>query len=206
MTEGDVFRSASGLIGMAVLSRSSGNKLGEVDDLLVDPASGELLGLGVRRDDSLLGVVGCRDVHSFGKDAVMVADDESLIPSDGVPWAAAPLAGRDLTGANVVTEGGTLLGQVAAVYFLVGAPPPPAFYEVRESLLDKLLGRGLFIPASAARALSDDARRLIVPEGVAGRAAASLEELSSRLLSPSDDRRVVVRSHNPDDEDETLVR
>jgi hypothetical protein len=66
---------------------------------------------------------------------------------------------------------------VATIYVHL-APPPLAAYEVRESLLDRLLGRGLFIPAALGRALSDAAERIIVPEESSRTAAASLEELA----------------------------
>lgn len=73
------------------------------------------------------------------------------------------------------------------------APPPLAVYEVRESLLDKLLGRGLFIPASLGRALSDDAERIIVPEDTSRTTTASLEELAAGRLAALIEEETVVR-------------
>ena len=109
--------------------------------------------------------------------------NSDFIPSAETPLAEAPCAKRDVAGSRVVTEGGTLLGQVANVYVHL-APPPLVAYEVRESLLDKLLGRGLFIPAALGRALSRDSQRIIVPEDASRTAAASLEELAGGRARP----------------------
>lgn len=192
MAVADNMESADALIGMAVLSRVTGNKLGEVHDLILDPVRGSLLGLWVRSPGGALDVMDYREVYNFGRDAVMAVDDDSVIPSAETPLAEAPCVKRDVAGARVVTEGGTLLGQVANVYVHL-APPPLVAYEVRESLLDKLLGRGLFIPASLGRALSHDAQRIIVPEGASHTAAASLEELAGGPLAALIDEETVVR-------------
>lgn len=187
--------SADTLIGMSVLSRVTGNKLGEVHDLILDPIRGELLGLWVRTTDSALRVMDYREVYSFGRDAVMAAGDDSVSPTEDTRLTAAPCAKRDINGARVVTEGGTLLGQVANIYLHL-APPPLAVYEVRESLLDKLLGRGLYIPAALGRALSDDAARIIVPEETSRAAAASLEELAGGPLASLIEEGTVVRGRD----------
>jgi hypothetical protein len=99
---------------------------------------------------------------------------------------------RDVARVKVVTEGGTLLGQVANVYVHLVWPPLVA-YEVRESLLDKLLGRGLFIPASVGRALSHDSQRIIVPDDATRAAAASLEELAGGPRAALIEDETVVR-------------
>jgi hypothetical protein len=81
---------------------------------------------------------------------------------------------------------------VANVYVHLVWPPLVA-YEVRESLLDKLLGRGLFIPAVLGRALSHDSQRIIVPEDAPHTAAASLEELAGGPLAALIEEETVVR-------------
>jgi uncharacterized protein YrrD len=192
MAVADNLQLADALIGMPVLSRVTGNKLGEVHDLILDPMRGELLGLWVRMPDGALDVMDYREVFSFGRDAVMAIGDDSVIPSAQTPLAEAPCVRRDIAGARVVTEGGTLLGQVANVYVHLTAPPLLA-YEVRESLLDKLLGRGLFISASVGRALSHDSQRIIVPEETGRLGAASLEELAGGRLAELIADETVVR-------------
>ena len=204
MTVSGNIHAMDSLIGVAVLSRATGNKLGLVDDLIVDPISGALLGLTVQTQKGDPGVLDYLDISSFGQDAVMANNDDSVVPLEGSQLGQQPRAKHNLKGAKVVTEGGNLLGHVANVFIHL-AQPALAIYEVRESLLDKLLGHELFIPASLGLALSDGAERIIVPDETAEHAADSLETLATRLFPMHIPPGVTVRSKDVDDE-ETLVR
>jgi uncharacterized protein YrrD len=204
MAESDNIHAMGALIGVAVLSRSTGNTLGQIDDLIVDPTQGMLLGLIVRTQDTARHVLEYLDISSFGPDAVMADNDDSVKPLEGNQLAYQPLAKQNLRGAKVVTEGGKLLGLVANLFVHL-APPPLVIYEIRESLIDKLLGRELFIPASFGLALSDNAERIIVPDETALNPAHTLEALANNLFATQASPGVTVSSRRPADE-ETLVR
>jgi uncharacterized protein YrrD len=133
------------LIGKTVLSRETANKLGQVHDLLANPVKGVLCGLAVQMMDQSLCLIDYQAIHSFGPDAVMVNSDSSVITVEDSPLKAAPLA--TLIGTKVITEGGKLLGQIANIYIHL-AQESLLFYEVRSSLLDKVLGHALYFPAS----------------------------------------------------------
>lgn len=183
------------LIGRAVLSRSTANKVGQVHDLIVDAAKGELSGLVVQMPDESLRSVEYNGIYSFGPDAVMVNSDESAVPAEDSPLKALPLAKHNLIGVNVVTEGGKLLGQIANVYIRL-AETLLLIYEVRSSILDKLLGHSLYFPATNSRAISDDFSRIVVSEDTAEGADNSLDALEARLFGPpkEEDPVVIVRS------------
>ncbi len=185
------------LIGMTILSRATGNMLGKVDDLIVDPVKGTLVGLMVQAPDGSSRVLDYHEISSFGQDAVMAHSDSSVVLPEEGQSVGQPRAKSDLVEAKIITEGGKLLGQVANVFIHL-APPPLAIYEVRESVLDKLLGRGLFILASLGRALSDDAERIIVPNETPEKSADSLETLATREIAPLVEEETLVREHNGD--------
>ena len=189
------------LIGKTILSRSTGNKLGQVQDLFVDPIKGLLLGLTIQMSNNGVGGIGYNEIYSFGQDAVMVNTDESVQPlADG--WLQNHSHAKHLIGTKIITDGGKLLGQIANVYIQL-APLPLVIYEVRESLLDKLLGRGFFIPASVGSALSDDAERIVIPSDTTLNAASSLEALTAQTQSAIPDDFVSVQTW---EEEETMVR
>lgn len=193
----DNLRSVDGLVGMTILSRATGNKLGNVYDLIIDPVKGVLLGLAARGVDEALRVVERDEIYSFGADAVMVNTDDSLLSLEETNLTGVPLAKKNIAGARIVTESGTLLGQVANIYLYAFAPHL-LFYEVRESLLDKLLGRSLFIPASAGQALSDDAERIVVPDDTPKTGADSLDSLARAHLAPFiEDETVLATNRAP---------
>lgn len=211
------------LVGRSVLSLSTGNKLGVVHDLFVDPLNGILVGLTLAAIDGNLARLSYDRIHSFGHDAIMALADDSIEPVTDEDLPGDPVA-RELIGTQIITDSGDVLGRVTDLY-VTASPPPAVIYEIRESLLDKLLGRQLFIPASAGYALSDDRERLIVPNETADLASASIEALlgagmSIRSVSPAraedadeyddtvivppwEDDETVIREQ---DEDETLVR
>lgn len=195
MTSSGNVHSIDVLIGRAVLSRTTANKLGQIHDILVDPAKGEMIGLSVRMLDESLRLVDYQEIFSFGPDAVMINGDESAIPAEESPLKALPLARNNLIGVKVVTAGGKLVGQIAHVYMRL-AETLVLIYEVRSSLLDKLLGNALFFPASMGRALSGDGTRLIIESDATERADHSLEALATRLFGPPKEEApmVTVRS------------
>jgi hypothetical protein len=68
-------------------------------------------------------------------------------------------------------------------------------YEVRSSILDKLLGRALFFPATQGRAMSEDFARIVVAEDTLEKSDNSLAALEARLFGPPrEDPVVTVRS------------
>ena len=184
------------LIGRAVLSVESANELGHVYDLVVHPIKGELVGLSVQISDQSQVLVSQDEIHSIGPDAVMVNSDQSLVALDQSPIKGFPLARNNLIGVEVITEDGKRLGEISNVYFHLGESSV-FIYEVRSSILDKLLGHAIYFPASFGCAFADDATRLVVSNNTES-SDRKLEAVVSRLFEPSASftPRVVVRSHS----------
>lgn len=191
------------LIGKTVLSRTTGNKLGEIYDLYVDPVEGLLVGLTIKAPNGVIGGIDYKDVSSFGQDAVMINSDDPIVPLKEEWMESHPHAKKHLIGINIVTESGELLGQVANIYVQLAAPPL-IIYEVRESILDKLLGRNFFIYASGGTAISSQAERIVVPDETKSRAVHHLSELINRPQQPPPNQiDAVTDNHN---EVETVIR
>lgn len=195
---------ADTLVGMTVLSRTTGNKLGVVQDLYIDPVEGLLKGVTMQTPDGSLAGIDYKNIYSFGHDAVMANDDESIVAIKEDWLENHSHAKKHLFGVKIVTESGNLLGQVANIYVRL-TQPPFAVYEVRDSILDKLLGRNFFMFASAGRAFSDDAERIVVPDDITENAASSLRELMNRADTPIHQKAIIVRTPD-DDGKETIVR
>src|SRR5688572_14952942 len=206
-------------IGMPVLSLATGNKLGFVTQVLIDPVSGGLAGVTLNT-----GSLACDQTYSFGRDAIMAVSDLAVQP----PEVSGLVNGRDakrLVGARVVTVSGEVLGKISNVLITL-KPPPSVVYAVRRSLLDSILGRELYLSASDGHALSDDSARLIVPDSAAGLALSALETAIARAMtvrtftppqrpaaeSDEDDETVIPFADDDEtvlrlrDEDETVVR
>lgn len=210
---------ADALIGMTVLSKVSGNKLGEVADLFIDPMKGVLMGLTIKNSKGDLGGLDYNDVSSFGEDAVMANADDKIVPLEDNWVKTHSHAKKHLMGINVVTESGNLIGKVADIYVRLSAPPI-VIYEIGETVLDRWLGRDFFIPASAGTALSNNAERIVISNEAANAAAPTLKALFTEQNSPlyvdntsrdviAEDRfdpRLEHRANDRVDEQETILR
>ena len=202
MTESNDVVPIGSLAGMAVLSLSTGNKLGRVSDVRIDPVDGRLTGLALEGDDNV--ELPYDSIYSFGRDAVMAVSDDSLIVSTGdsrVPDRSS----KNLVGTRVVMESGEILGEIADILVTL-KPPPTVVYEIRRSILDRLLGKTFFIPASLGYALSDDAARLLVPDQAAEIASSDISTLLSPAVDVKSFSSVPEASTWNEYEDETVLR
>lgn len=202
------------LIGKVVLSRTSGNALGRISDVFVEPVKGLMLGLIVQNANGDTGAIDYKDIYSFGQDAVMTQTDEVVEKIDEQRLSVQPLAKRNLFSANIFTESGSEIGRITNVLIHLAAPPF-LIYEVRESVFDALLGRGSYILAEKGRAFSDDAKRIVVANEAIDNAATSLDEVIVRRRAgvreerhqssekPFSGNAVIVRTRG---EEETEIR
>jgi uncharacterized protein YrrD len=152
----------SAIRGLPVVTIRGGEDVAEVRDVIYSPEAGRLVGLTLNKRGFLAGrrreVLPAETIHAIGRDAVMIADDESLIaPQDAPHDVGAPPPGRDVTGNAVLTEGGTKLGEVRDIVVLVGTNGAVVGYEI-----DKASGGTGYIPLPAQLAVSGSA--LVVPE------------------------------------------
>jgi uncharacterized protein YrrD len=202
MNESNDVAPISTLMGMTVLSLASGNKLGRVADVHIDPVNGRLLGLSLKSEEGVSADLPYERIFSFGRDAVMAKSDGAarVIPEGQISVGR---NAKDLFGTTIVMESGVILGEIADVLVTL-KPPPTVLYEVRRSMLDRLLGRTFFIPASVGYVLSDDAARLLVPDITAEIASPDAKDLAG----PTIDVRSIPASFNTNEEfeDETVLR
>lgn len=127
--------------GLSVVSIGTGEKLGSVSEILLDPAADHIAAFAI--DDASSGRllssqppgtrwVNAEDVHAIGPDAMTVQDASALHDTaDDVEMT--PLS--VLVGEKVVTEGGTYVGQVAAAEIdesslnVLGLEVSPGFFK-----------------------------------------------------------------------------
>jgi sporulation protein YlmC with PRC-barrel domain len=125
------------LQGRAVVSLDDATKIGEVEDLMVDPASRHIVSLKVRVGYfKAAHLVPATDVKSVGADAVTVTTNRLLAdpPADSTDPGLDSQAAVELTrilGTQVVTDAGTLVGQLSDIV-IDWSTLEITGYEVRE--------------------------------------------------------------------------
>lgn len=109
--------------GMPVVSLADGARLGTIDHVYFDPRRRVVVGFTFHQGGGLFGggtsgLVDISDVHAFGPDAVTV-NDISVVRSElAVETNQTPLVDLEsLVDRTVMTEGGALVGRVAAIRF-----------------------------------------------------------------------------------------
>lgn len=152
----------SAIRGLPVVTMDGGEDVAEVRDVIYSPEAGRVVGLTLNKRGFLAGrrreVLPAETIHAIGRDAVMVDDESSLVlPEDAPADVGAPPSGRDVTGDEVLTEGGTRLGRVRDVVVLVGSNGEVVGYEI-----DTAAGGTGYIPLPAQLAVSGTT--LVVPE------------------------------------------
>lgn len=137
----------SELKGRAVVNVEDAKKIGEVENLFLDPGSRRLLSLKVKTGGlfSTALIVPVSQILNIGPDAVTVKSD--TVGSDQVgstPPAQEPVEVTAILGNKVVTDAGALVGEVHDV-LLDPVSAAVTGYDVREG---GLFGKSLEISAT----------------------------------------------------------
>lgn len=146
------------LKGKAIISLRDGEKIGQVDDVLIDPESLRISGL-VSSSGGLLDqrnrIILASDIDRWGKDAVLVQDANVSRSLSDVPdrehWLSAT---SKLSGLSVVSSSGDKIGQIDDV--LVDKDGRMVAYKVSSGFADRSFGRSREIPANTTKKMGKD--------------------------------------------------
>jgi uncharacterized protein YrrD len=174
MAERKFLNALDDLKGRTIISADTAAKLGVIDDVVIHPREGIVLGMLLRDQGGNLGILRASDLV-IGDDAVMTVPGAALEGlAEQPPFPEFTLASR-LNGATVITEDGTALGKISGVF--VSRERPLVAYRVAESTLKGLFGGGFYIAGDAPSTVAPDGSRVIVPYDADHRYASnSLEE------------------------------
>jgi uncharacterized protein YrrD len=112
-------RKGKTVIGQEVLSLASGRRVHTVKDLIIGETT-QIVALLVDEGGllSTSTIVPIDSVHRFGKDAVVILDDSSVVPASADKRVAAIINRKDsLVGKHVFSVDGQDMGTVADMYF-----------------------------------------------------------------------------------------
>ena len=113
-------RKGKNIVGQSVVSYSDGRKLDSVKDVLLGETNTSIVALLVDEGGLLSSsrVVPMEEVHSFGRDAVVITGSEAVVSASADPEVKAIINRNDkLLGKRVMTNTGDLLGTISDMYF-----------------------------------------------------------------------------------------
>lgn len=141
------------LRGMPVLALQEGERLGQVRDLILDPAARQVVALILdRRVGGEDQVVATANIHNIGPAAITVEDRSSLIPLSRIPrFQELARMGKPIQGKMVISEAGVRLGKVDDLEIDVQT------FRLTSLVLQGFLGRGQVVSADLIRTIGTDA-------------------------------------------------
>lgn len=151
-------RMLNDLRGKTIINLADGKKIGQVDDILVDPKTLRVSGLVVNRGGMLdreTRIVPASGVEKWGIDAILVRDANVFRSESELPDRESWLSSSDkLNGLSIVNTEGEKIGQIDDV--LIDDRGQIVAYRVSSG--GSLLGeaRTREIPAQATRTLGGD--------------------------------------------------
>ncbi len=150
-------RTGHELAGLAVMTLTGGERLGRVEDVVFQPATGRVTGLLVDRGGmfSKPKFLPAAQIQSLGADAVTVSGEDALTEASPTQSDSAEVAAKTLDGRVVLTQAGTVIGKVADVSvdtegLVVGA------LVIATGLLENALHGRPLLPLSQVQAIGAD--------------------------------------------------
>lgn len=143
------------LAGLAVVTLNGGEKLGRIDDVVFDPATGRVTGFFVDRGGmfSKPKFLPAGDVQSLGDDAVTVSSDKVLL--DGPSALTGEIAAKTAENLPVLNPAGTVLGKIADIGVDTQSLSVPYLILATGIIGDTLHGKP-HIPISAVQTVGAD--------------------------------------------------
>jgi sporulation protein YlmC with PRC-barrel domain len=139
--------------GMPVMTLQEGERLGQVRDLILDPAARQVVALVLdRRAAKEDQVIATANVRNVGAAAITVEDRSSLVPLSRIPrFQELARSRKPIQGKMVISETGARLGQVDDLEVDVQT------FRIVSLTLKGTLGHGRVISAELVRTIGSDA-------------------------------------------------
>jgi uncharacterized protein YrrD len=155
------------LVGLPVVTTSTGEDIAETRDVIYVPDKGRVVGFTLNKRGRLAGrlknVLAMEQVRAVGRDAVMVLDSSVLDTPEGEE-AAKDAKGRNVLGNAVLTDAGKQLGTVRDLVVEMSHGEVIGYELDPDPGLQRAEGSPLLLPLPSTLAVSSDV--LMVPADV----------------------------------------
>ena len=166
----DLLMRATSLVGLPIVTTSTGEDIAETRDVIYIPDQGRVAGFTLNKRGRFAGrlksVLALDQVHAVGRDAVMVTDASALEAPDvpAAQAAAQDAKGRNVIGNRVLTDAGKELGVVRDLIVELNRGEVIGYELDGEAALQRAEGAPLLLPLPATLSVSSDT--LMVPADV----------------------------------------
>lgn len=154
------------ILGLPVLELKSGTQIGEAKEVVLDIEKALVAVVVVSGANWFSEAQGIylQDIRSFGRDAIMVRDNEVIQELSDLHEKAGVFCSKELLDKQIITEAGLSLGTLVDVFFDLTTGEIKG-YELSDGIVTDLLQGRMIMPMPQAQVVSGD--KLIVPETMA---------------------------------------
>lgn len=156
---------ATDLVGLPVVTISTGEAIAEIRDVVYVPDEGRVIAFTLNKRGRLAGRIKqplpMDDVHAVGRDAVMVRDASALDSGERAKAVVDETKGRNVIGNVVLTDAGKQLGVVRDLIIEMTNSEVIGYELDGDPALQRAEGAPLLLPLPATLAVSGDV--LMVP-------------------------------------------
>jgi uncharacterized protein YrrD len=158
---------ATDLVGLPVVTTSTGEAIAEVRDVVYIPDKGRVVGFTLNKRGRLSGrlkhPLAMEQVHAVGRNAVMVRDALPIEDDEGADDVK-DAKGRNVIGNTVLTDAGKALGVVRDLVIEMSQAEVIGYELDGDPGLQRAAGAPLLLPLPSTLAVSGDT--LMVPASV----------------------------------------
>jgi uncharacterized protein YrrD len=143
-------RKWSDLAGLAAITLDSGKKVGVLEDFLLEVENNTVVGLLIRTGVFGHRVLPVSAVNGTGADAITFTSEEQLIKENETPEAANLVQGKLLLAYRVLSESGTVIGEINNILLDVTTPAAIKIdsYQLAGGLRERFMGHHQTFAAS----------------------------------------------------------
>jgi uncharacterized protein YrrD len=167
MENSSTIRKWTELEGLAAVALETGKKIGALEDFYINPQNSEVLGFQVKTGMFGHRVLPVGAISGIGADAVTFVNEEQLLKESDAPQLANMIYGRTLLKYRVISESGTVVGEIDNVLLDITNPAAIVLkgYQLGGGLREKITGHYQAFAASEVVRYGQDV--IILSESVA---------------------------------------
>ncbi|GLV59419.1 hypothetical protein KDH_62460 [Dictyobacter sp. S3.2.2.5] len=115
-------RKWSEIKGLTAVTIDLGKKVGMVEDFYLDPQSHNVIGFIIKNGMFSHHSLSLSSIQGIGQDALTLTKEDALIKEQDNPALSSAFKGKDILSYRVLSEGGTVVGNLGNVLFNIELP------------------------------------------------------------------------------------
>ena len=162
-----ILRKWTELDGLAIVALDTGKKMGTFEDFYIDPQTQEVPAIVVKTGIFGHRILLTKNITGTGADAITFTSEDQLLKEGDISLPATLFHGRSLLADRILSEGGTLIGEINNIMLDVANPSQLKLhsYQLSGGLRERFTGQYRAFEAKDVLRYGEDV--MILPDAIA---------------------------------------